>query len=164
MASTPETNSKSPGCYVLAIARILLGLIFFIFGLNGFLHFMPQPKDLPEGAVTFFTAMVKTGYLIPLLFGAQTLVGALLLLNRFVPLALALIAPVIVNIVAFHLAVAPSGLPLAVVVLVLELYLAWSYRGAFRPMLAFRARPTARGATPQAEVLHDQNLSTRTAN
>src|SRR5262249_27115624 len=100
-------------------------------------------KDMREGASAFFEAMVKTRYLIPLISGTQALVGALLLLNCFVPLALALIAPVIVNIVAFHLYVARPGLPLACVVAALELYLAWSYRKAFGPMLAIKARPGA---------------------
>jgi hypothetical protein len=117
-----------------------MGLVFFVFGLNGFLHFIPQP-EMPEAAGAFFGALANTRYAIPLLFGTQILVGALLLLNLFVPLALALIAPVIVHIVAFHVFVAPSGLPLALVILALELYLAWSYRRAFLPMLAAGARP-----------------------
>src|ERR1035438_7178050 len=82
------------------IARILLGLMFFVFGLNGFLHFIPQPKTMPEVVAAFFGALAKTGYMLPLIFGTQALAGALLLANRFVPLALALIAPVIVHIVA----------------------------------------------------------------
>jgi hypothetical protein len=86
---------------------------------------------------------MKTGYMLPLIFGTQALVGALLLANRFVPLALALIAPVIVNIVAFHAFVQPSGAVMAGVVLVLELYLAWAYRGAYLPMLAMRVKPGA---------------------
>ena len=123
-------------------ARILMGLMFFIFGLNGFLHFIPQPKTpIPEGAVAFAGALMKTGYMFPLVFGTQTLVGALLLINRFVPLALALIAPIIVGIVAFHVFLAPSGMAMAIVILVLELYLAWAYRGTFRPMPAMRATP-----------------------
>jgi uncharacterized membrane protein YphA (DoxX/SURF4 family) len=124
------------------IARILLGLIFFVFGLNGFLHFIPQPKDaMPQGALEFFTALFATGYMVPLIMGTQVIVGVLLLTNRFVPLALALIAPVIVNIVAFHAFLAPSGLVVAGVVLALELYLAWSYRKCFTPMLVVRATP-----------------------
>ena len=86
---------------------------------------------------------MKTDYMHALIFGTQVTAGALLLLNRFVPLALALIAPVVVNIVAFHLFLAPSGIPMAAVVLALEAYLAWSYRESFRPMLAWRARPGA---------------------
>jgi uncharacterized membrane protein YphA (DoxX/SURF4 family) len=123
-----------------ALARILMGLIFFVFGLNGFLHFIPQPKTpMPEGAASFAGALMKTGYMFPMVVGTQLLVGVLLLSNRCVPLALALIAPVVVNIVAFHLFLAPSGLPLALVILVLELYLAWAYRKAYRSMLAPRA-------------------------
>jgi len=134
----PEPAKKSAARHLPTVARLLFGLGFTVFGLNGFLNFIPQPKTMPEGAMAFFGALVKTGYMIPLLFGTQTLVGVLLLINRFVPLALALIAPVIVNIVAFHLFIEPSGLPVAIVFLGIELYLAWSYRSAFRPMLAAR--------------------------
>jgi hypothetical protein len=126
--------------YIPTAARVLLGLVFFVFGLNGFLHFIPQPPP-PAPAMALFGALLGTGYMLPLIFGTQLLVGVLLLTNRFVPLALALIAPVIVNIMMFHVVLAPSGLPLAFVVLALELLLAWSYRGAFRPMLAARVAP-----------------------
>jgi hypothetical protein len=135
-----DHNSKGFGRYLPAIGRVLMGLIFAFFGLNGFLNFLPQ-MAMPEPAINFLGAMVKTGYLIQLTMGTQLIVGLLLLTNRFVPLALALIAPVVVNIVAFHIFLAPSGLPLALVVLVLEVYLAWAYRNAFRPMLAMRATP-----------------------
>ena len=118
-----------------------MGLTFLVFGLNGFLHFIPQPKTMPEGAGAFFGALMKTGYMLPLIFGTQVIVGALLVSNRFVPLALALIAPVIVNIVAFHAFIEPSGAIMAGVVLVLEIYLAWSYRKAYLPMLAMRVKP-----------------------
>jgi len=135
---------KSPLRYLTTGTRILMGFAFLVFGLNGFLHFIPQPKDaMSAGALDFFNALVKTGYMIPLIFCTQTLAGALLLFNLFVPLALALLAPVVVNIVVFHLQLAPSGIPVAAVVLVLELYLAWAYRQAFAPMLVMRASPHA---------------------
>jgi uncharacterized membrane protein YphA (DoxX/SURF4 family) len=128
--------------YLPPVARILMGIMFFVFGLNGFLNFIPQPKaPMPEVAVTFMGALTKTGYMLPLIFGTQVIVGALLLSNRFVPLALALNAPVIVNIVAFHAFVAPAGVVMAGVVLVLELYLAWEYRQTYAPMLAMRVKP-----------------------
>jgi uncharacterized membrane protein YphA (DoxX/SURF4 family) len=127
--------------YAPAVARILLGLVFFVFGLDGFLHFMPQPTEPPpQGAMELAIAMIKSGYLFELIKGTEVVVGILLLTNRFVPLALALIAPVIVNIVAFNAILAPSGMiwiPFAI--LALEIYLAWHYRARFRPMLAARA-------------------------
>ncbi len=134
-ARTTSSISRLP-----TAARVLLGLVFFVFGLDGFLHFMPQPSTPPpEGAMALAFAMIKSGYLFPLVKGTEVVVGALLLANRFVPLALAVIAPVVVNIVAFHAFLAPSGLPIALAVLALELFLAWSYRGVYRPMLVPRA-------------------------
>ena len=121
-----------------------MGLVFLVFGLNGFLHFIPQPKAaMPEGAADFAGALMKTGYMFPLVMGTQLVVGVLLLANRFVPRALALITPIIVGIITFHVFLAPSGMAPGTVVAILDLYLAWAYRGAFRPMLAMRARPGA---------------------
>ena len=120
---------------VTRIVRILLGLVFFVFGLDAFVHVLPQPDTAPPAdALAFFGAMVKTGYLFQLVKGTEVLVGVLLLANRFVPLAHALIAPVIVNIVAFNVFLAPTGLPIALAVLAAELYLAWRYRAADRPL------------------------------
>jgi hypothetical protein len=96
---------------------------------------------MPADALSLFGAFMKSGYMIPLIFATQLAVGAMLLLNRFVPLALALIAPVIVNIIAFHLFLDPSGIAPGAVVLVLEAYLVWSNRQAYRPMLACRPTP-----------------------
>ena len=120
----------------------MLGLVFFVFGLNGFLNFIPPPPTLPEKVAAFMSALMNTGYMLPLIAGTQLLVGVLLLSGRFVPLALVLLAPVIVNIVAFHLFLDRSGLVVALVVAALELYLAWSYRSAFRPLLAAKATTT----------------------
>jgi uncharacterized membrane protein YphA (DoxX/SURF4 family) len=121
-------------------ARILLGLTFFVFGLNGFFNFIPPPpKPMPEALLAFSGALMKTGYLFQLVKGTEVVAGILLLANRFVPLALALLAPVVVNIVAVHLFLDHSGLPIALVVLALELYLAWAYRKTYRPMLVARA-------------------------
>ena len=131
--------------YLPTIARILLGLLFFIFGLNGFLNFIPPPPTgIPEGAMAFGAAMMKTGYLLQLVKGTEVLAGLLLLTNRFVPLALAVLAPVIINIVAFHAFLAPSGIAVPLVIVLLEVYLAWCYRDLYRPMLAMRATPSAR--------------------
>jgi len=136
-------SSKLP-----SIARIVLGLAFFVFGLNGFLHFLPQPP-MSGPPADFGKALFATGYMFPLIKGTEVAASLLLLSNRFVPLALALLAPVLVNIVAFHAFLAPSGLVLPFVLLGLELYLARSYKDAFAPMLHARSEPHA--ATPASE-------------
>lgn len=140
MTSIPTDGS--PAVRYLAIgARLLMGLGFCVFGLNGFLHFLPQPP-MPQGPATDFAgAMVKTGYLLQLVMGTQLLVGLMLVANLFVPLALALIAPVLVNIVAFHLFLQPAGIGPGAFLLLLELFLAFAYRRSFIPMLAPRTTP-----------------------
>ena len=123
-------------------ARILLGVVFFVFGLNGFLHFIPQPP-MSGPPAEFAGALFATGYMFPLIKGTEVLAGLLLLSGRFVPLALALLAPVVVNIVAFHAFLAPSGIALPLVILALEVFLAWSYRSVYRPMLRAQVAPEA---------------------
>jgi hypothetical protein len=117
-----------------AVARYLLGVVFFVFGLNAFLHFIPQPP-MSGPPANFIGALIASGYLFPLLKGTEILVGLFLLANRFVPLALTVLAPIMVNIIAFHTFLAPAGLGLPLVLLVAHLYLAYSYRDAFAPML-----------------------------
>ncbi len=125
---------------VLIVARILLGLVFLVFGLNGLLHFMPTPPE-PPAADAFFLALYGTGYMFALIFGTQAIGGALLILGAAVPFALAILAPVIVNIIAFHVFLAPAGLPLAIVVAALEALLAWHYRAVFAPLFGAASRP-----------------------
>ncbi len=125
---------------VPTVARVLLGLIFTVFGLNGFLHFIPTPP-MTGAAGAFGGAMFATGYLFQMLKITEVVSGLLLLSNRFVPLALALLAPVVINILAFHAFLAPSGLSLPLVILALEVYLARSYRGAYAGMLQARTAP-----------------------
>jgi uncharacterized membrane protein YphA (DoxX/SURF4 family) len=135
-------GSKSVARYVTAIVRILLGLMFLVFGLNGFLNFMPAPKDMPPEIMTVAGALMKAGYMT-VVSGTEVLVAILLLTNRFVPLALALLAPIIVGIITFHVAMAPTTIGPGIVVLVMELYLAWAYRCTFWSMLAAKVSPGA---------------------
>jgi uncharacterized membrane protein YphA (DoxX/SURF4 family) len=118
-------------------ARILLALIFVVFGLNGFMQFLPQPP-MPDAAKSFFGGLAATGYMLPLLSTTQVLGGALLLLGM-VPLGLLILAPVIVNIIAFHIFLAPEGLPIALLVAALALFLAWAHREVYAPLFGFRA-------------------------
>jgi uncharacterized membrane protein YphA (DoxX/SURF4 family) len=116
------------------IARILLGLIFVVFGSNAFLHFLPMPP-LPQGlAGEYLHAFFASGY-VYVIGGFQVIGGLLLLIGRFVPLGLTILAAMIVNIWCFHLLMAPEGLPPAVIVTILELFLVWRYRDAFRGIL-----------------------------
>jgi putative oxidoreductase len=116
------------------IARILLGLLFTVFGLNGFLHFIPQPP--PTGlAGQYIGALFMSHYLVTV-FLLQLIGGVLLLANRFVPLALVLLGPVIVNIVLFHACLAPEGLPMAFFATVLWLVVFAGVRSAFTGIFA----------------------------
>ena len=96
------------------IARYLAGLIFLVFGLNGFLHFIPFPP--PEGVAGQFMGALYVSHYLWVIFAFQVIAGVFLLTNRYVPLAVAILAPVIVNILTFHVLMAPSGLPLALFV------------------------------------------------
>lgn len=114
---------------VFLVARLLLGLMFTVFGLNGFLHFIPQP--MPTGqALAYFTVLSGTGYLT-LVFAIQLICGVLFLLGKYVPLALTLIAPVIVNILMFHALMEPSGIAPGLLAAILWAILFYKERDAF---------------------------------
>jgi hypothetical protein len=136
---------KTTSTVWVSIARYVQGAIFLVFGLNGFLHFLPTPP-MPEPASRFGMALFETGYMFPLIKATEVIVGLLLIGNRFVPLALTVIAPIIVNIVAFHLFLAPAGLAIPLLLVITELYLAWSYRSAFAPLLRSTTAPAQRSA------------------
>jgi putative oxidoreductase len=123
-----------------AVARYLAGVIFLVFGLNGFLHFIPLPP--PSGVAGQFMSALYVSHYLTLIFGLQVVGGALLLANRFVPLALAILAPVIVNILSFPVLMSPSGLPMALFVAVLWAAIFINARPAFAGL--FRSRLQAR--------------------
>ncbi len=119
---------------VTIIARSLLGLIFVFFGSNIFFHFLPMPPPPAGPAGDFAKALFVSHYL--LVVGAlQVGGGALLLIGRFVPLGLTLLGPVIANILCFHLLLQPTGLPMALLVSALALFLLWCYRASFAGLL-----------------------------
>ncbi|HEY1662324.1 MAG TPA: DoxX family protein [Verrucomicrobiae bacterium] len=111
------------------IARVLLGLVFVVFGSNKFLHFLPMPPMQGPGAA-FMGAMFETHYLY-VVATCEVAGGLLLLIGRYVPLGLTLVGPVVVNILCFHTFMDHSGLPIALVVSALALFLLWSYRQNF---------------------------------
>ena len=119
------------------VARFLAGVIFLVFGLNGFLHFIPLPP--PSGVAGQFMGALFVSHYLTLIFALQVIGGVLLLANRYVPLALAILAPVIVNILSFHALMAPSGLPLALFVTVLWALVFVHVRAAFAGLFQARA-------------------------
>ena len=116
------------------IARILLGLIFVVFGSNIFLHFIPMPPP-PTGPSGDFTKALFVTHYLHVVAVFQILGGLLLLVGRFVPFGLVLLAPVIVNIDLVHILMEPSGLPMSTVVSILLVFLIWRYRDAFAGIL-----------------------------
>ena len=123
-----------------AICRYLLGTLFFVFGLNGFLHVIPEPPTPPGLALDYFMILLKSHYMV-LPFVLQIVGGVLLLADRYVPLALVLLGPVIVNILMFHVLMAPAGLAPGLVATVLWLVVFMRHRAAFAGV--FAARPPA---------------------
>jgi uncharacterized membrane protein YphA (DoxX/SURF4 family) len=130
-------------------ARVLLGLMFVVFGLNGFFQFIPLPPH--EGAAAeFMGGLAAAGYFFPLLKITEIAVGVALLANRFVPLALVVLAPITVNIVAFH-SLAPEGLPVALIIVGLQLGVAWHHRATFGPLLKATADTSETAQAPASE-------------
>ncbi len=113
----------------LLIARLLLGVMFVVFGLNGFLHFLPQPPG-PPVAQQFGAALFAAGFWPPI-FALQLLGGLILLSGRYVPLGLVVLGPIIVNILLFHVLMEPAGIAPGLLALVLWLAVFYSVRSAF---------------------------------
>jgi putative oxidoreductase len=116
-----------------AIPRILLGLAFGVLPLMAIFHLMPTPPQ-PPPAADFAAAMMKTGYLLYLVWATEILAGVLILVGVFVPFALVLLAPVLVNIVLFHVFLDRNGLLMALFLALLAIVVAWQHRDAFRPL------------------------------
>ncbi len=122
---------------VATIARYLLGLVFFVFGLNGFLHFIPMTGLPPGLAGQFVTALIESHYVL-FVSALQVAGGVLLLVNRYVPLGLTLLGPIIVNIILFHLLMARSGLAGAIVIAILWCVVAFRQRQYFSGLFVQR--------------------------
>jgi putative oxidoreductase len=124
------------------IARVLLGLLFFVFGLEFFLKFMnmAQPPMSPQAAA-FSGGLFGSGYFFPFLKGLEVICGLALIVNRFTALILVVLFPITVNIFLFHFELAPAGAPMAAGILLIHLFLAYAYRKYYAGL--FTAAPTA---------------------
>jgi len=119
---------------LVLISRLLLGLMFFVFGLNGFLNFIPAPP--PTGIAGQYVGALFVSHYLSAVFALELVAGILLLANRFVLLALTILAPILVNIVLFHVFMAPTGIAPAVIAVTLWSVLFYRERAAFLPLLA----------------------------
>src|SRR5258708_29955604 len=126
---------------IAPIARVLLGLTFLVFSLNYFVPFLPQPTGTLPPAVLELIGGLTAAHLMTLMKVVELGAALALLANRGVTLSLALLAPIIVGIFAFHAALMPSGIAIAVFLLALDPVLPWSYRSACAPMLRLRVAP-----------------------
>ena len=117
--------------------QILLGLAFVVFGLNKFIGFMPPP-ELPPAAGAFMGALAETGYMFPLIALTEIVAGALILSRIFTPLGLVILMPISVNIVLFHLVLAPAGGVPAYVLAALNVYLLFVYKPKYDPILSVK--------------------------
>jgi putative oxidoreductase len=124
-----------------AIARYLAGAIFLVMGLNGFLNFIHFPP--PTGTAAQFMGALYVSHYLWVIFAFQVVGGALLLVNRYVPLAVAILAPLLVNILVFHITMAPAGLPLALFVALLWAVIFVDVRSAFSGLFQSRFEPQA---------------------
>lgn len=118
---------------VKSAARVIFGLLWVLFGVNFFFNFLPQPPP-PEGGMNFLMGLMANPYIFPLLKTIEVISGILLVLNIATPLALILVAPITVNIVLFHAVLAPQGLPVALVMLVLNVFLGLAYFNSYKPL------------------------------
>lgn len=134
---------------ITPVARVLLGLIFVVFSLNYFAHFLPAQPPPPASAMALLGGLVASK-MLAVVKTIELAAGLALLANRFVPLALTLLAPIVVAITIVHVNVLPSGLGMAVALVALEAFLAWGYRSAFAPML--RAKAAAEPLVGTAEA------------
>ncbi len=107
-------------------SRSLLGLIFVVYGVNYFIPFVALPATSPEGTA-LLDAFTATGFFLPLLRITQLVAGTALLMNRYVPLALVILAPIVLNIVLYDIFLDLAGLPMGILLLVLQSFLGWAY-------------------------------------
>ena len=134
-----------------AIARYLLGLMFVVFGANFFLHFLPQPP-LAGPAGDFATALFQSGYVMQTVKVVEVVAGLMLLSNRFVPLALTLLAPVVVGIVGFHVSLAPAGGAAAYLALALTMFLAYAESSTYAPLFEAQRAPAFGASSTQTSA------------
>ena len=120
---------------ILLVVSILFGLMFINSGLNKFFSYMPMPKEMPENMMKVMTAFMEIGWLMPLVATAEIVGGLLFITNKFRALGAIIIFPIIIGILLTHITASPSGLPLALVLLAIEIWVIIENREKYLPMI-----------------------------
>ena len=120
---------------ILLGVSILFGLMFINSGLNKFFNYMPMPKDMPENLIKVMTALMEIGWLMPLIAVAEIVGGLLFITNKYRALGAIIIFPIMIGILLTHILIAPSGLPLALVLLAIEIWVIIENREKYLPMI-----------------------------
>ena len=117
---------------IVFVLRLIFGAIFFfVFGLDGFFHFWPEPEISETGEV-LLKALVESGYFFPVLNTVEMILGALLISGYFIPLCLVLLAPLTAQIFLFYIFLEPSGAPMSVFLIIVNIFLIYSYKNSLR--------------------------------
>ena len=120
---------------ILFGVSLLLGLIFINSGLNKFFNYLPMPKDMPEKMIKFMAAFMEIGWLLPLIAVAEIVGGILFIIPKFRALGAVIISPVLVGILLTHIFIEPSGLPIALILLAIHLWVIIENREKYLPMI-----------------------------
>lgn len=137
----------------IVVARVLLGAVFLLHGSNVFLQFFALPPPPPGAAGTFVAGLAGSAYFFPFLGLSEAVCGVLLVAGRFVPLALVMLAPIVLHVLAFHVFLAPSGLLLALALVGLTAFVAIAYRDSFREVLRKDAKPSGQRGAPSRHMI-----------
>jgi len=120
---------------IILVVSILFGLMFINAGLNKFFNYIPVPADMPEKMMKAMTAMMEIGWLMPLVAVAEIVGGVLFMITKFRALGAIIIFPVMVGILLTNVFIAPSGLPMALVLLAINLWIIFENREKYLPMI-----------------------------
>jgi putative oxidoreductase len=120
---------------ILLVVSILFGLMFINSGLNKFFHYMPIPEGLPEKMMNMMKAFMEIGWLMPLVAVAEITGGVLFITNKYRALGAIIIFPVLIGVLLTHIIVAPSGLPLVLILLAIEIWVIIENREKYLPMI-----------------------------
>lgn len=120
---------------IILIISILFGLLFINSGLNKFFNYMPMPENMPENMMKLMKAFMEIGWLLPLVAVAEIVGGILIMTNKFRALGAIIIFPIIIGILLTHILNAPSGLPVAIVLLAIEIWIIIENRSKYLAMI-----------------------------